>query len=123
MVTMNEALLITSTLGTSRPTYAITHENAYANSSSNPNPAAASSTDELIPHPTTSPVSAMISSDSALYTTSLTVRPTSSALRDIGSARKRLMMPFWMSSARPAPVKVAPNTTVWAKIPAIRNSR
>ena len=32
------------------------------------------------------------------------------------------MMPFCMSSARPAPVKVAPNTTVWAKMPPIRNS-
>ena len=33
------------------------------------------------------------------------------------------MMPFFMSSAMPAPVNVEPNTTVWAKIPAIRNSR
>ena len=33
------------------------------------------------------------------------------------------MMPFCMSSAMPAPVKVAPNITVWAKIPAMRNSR
>ena len=33
------------------------------------------------------------------------------------------MMPFFMSSARPYPVNVAPKTTVWAKIPAIRNSR
>src|SRR5687768_9427994 len=28
MITMNEALLMTSTLGTNSPTYAITHENA-----------------------------------------------------------------------------------------------
>ena len=33
------------------------------------------------------------------------------------------MMPFCMSSAMPAPVNVAPKMTVWAKIPAIRNSR
>ena len=33
------------------------------------------------------------------------------------------MMPFWMSSAMPAPVNVAPKTTVWAKMPGIRNSR
>ena len=33
------------------------------------------------------------------------------------------MIPFFTSSASPAPVIVAPNTTVWAKIPAIRNSR
>ena len=55
--------------------------------------------------------------------TSLAVRPTSTAARDMGRDRKRFMMPFCMSSARPAPVKVAPNTTVWAKIPPIRNSR
>ena len=44
-------------------------------------------------------------------------------VRDIGSDRKRSMIPFCMSSAMPAPVKVAPKTTVWAKIPAMRNSR
>ena len=65
----------------------------------------------------------MIASDAALYSTSLIVRPTSSALRDIGSDRNRFMIPFWISSARPAPVKIEPNTTVWAKMPAIRNSR
>ena len=32
------------------------------------------------------------------------------------------MMPFCMSSASAAPVNVAPNTTVWAKMPPIRNS-
>jgi hypothetical protein len=55
--------------------------------------------------------------------TSLAVRPATTAARDIGSDRKRLMRPFCMSSASSAPVNVAPNTTVWAKMPAIRNSR
>ena len=54
---------------------------------------------------------------------SLAVRPTRTADRDIGRDRNRSMMPFCMSSASPAPVKVAPKITVWAKMPAIRNSR
>jgi hypothetical protein len=54
---------------------------------------------------------------------SLPVLPISTADRDIGSERKRSMMPFCMSSAMPAPVKVAPKMAVCAKIPAIRNSR
>jgi hypothetical protein len=33
------------------------------------------------------------------------------------------MMPFCMSSASPAPVKVEPKMTVCAKIPPMRNSR
>ena len=65
----------------------------------------------------------MTTRDTTLYTTSLMVRPASTAPRDMGKDRKRLMMPFCMSSAMPAPVKVAPNMTDWAKIPAIRNSR
>ena len=51
------------------------------------------------------------------------VRPTRTAERDIGSDRNRSMMPFFMSSASPAPVKVAPKTTVCAKMPPMRNSR
>ena len=51
------------------------------------------------------------------------VRRTSTALWDIGSDRNRSMTPFCRSSARLEPVMVDPKTTVWAKIPAIRNSR
>ena len=54
--------------------------------------------------------------------TSEAVRPTSTAERDMGSDRNRSMMPFCMSSAMPAPVNVAPKTTVWAKMPPTRNS-
>ena len=53
---------------------------------------------------------------------SLPVLPTTTAERDIGSERKRSMIPFCMSSASPTPVKVEPKTTVWARIPAIRKS-
>ena len=65
----------------------------------------------------------MTVSEMTLMAMSLTVRPTSTADRDIGSDRNRSMMPFWMSSAIPAPVVVAPKITVCAKIPAMRNSR
>ena len=73
--------------------------------------------------PTIRPVIDMITTTRQLLSRSLVVRPTSTADRDIGSERKRSMMPFWMSSAMPAPVIVAPKITVWAKIPGIRNSR
>ena len=73
--------------------------------------------------PTSSPVTDMIAMTRTLLSTSLVVRPTSTAERDIGSDRNRSMMPFWMSSAMPAPVIVTPKITVCAKMPGIRNSR
>ena len=73
--------------------------------------------------PTSSPVSDITTSTMTLLTTSERVRPVSTADGAIGSDRKRSMMPFCTSSASPAPVVVAPKITVWAKIPAIRNSR
>ena len=73
--------------------------------------------------PTSRPVSDITISTSTLLATSETVRPVSTADGAIGSDRNRSMMPFLMSSARPAPVIVAPKMTVWAKIPAMRNSR
>jgi hypothetical protein len=54
---------------------------------------------------------------------SLAVRPARTADRAMGSDRNRSMIPLVMSSARPAPVNVEPKITVWAKTPAIRNSR
>ena len=65
----------------------------------------------------------MTASEMTLLTTSESVRPTSTALGCIGRVRKRSMTPFCMSSAMPKPVKVPPKTTVWAKMPAIMNSR
>jgi hypothetical protein len=60
---------------------------------------------------------------SRLKTRSLAVRPNTTAERDIGSERNRSMMPFCMSSASPAPVKVAPKVKVMANAPPTRNSR
>ena len=49
------------------------------------------------------------------------VRPASTAERDIGSDRKRSMMPVFMSSASPIAVWVDPKSAFWMKIPGIRN--
>ena len=57
-----------------------------------------------------------------LLPTSALVRPTSTADLAIGSDRNRSISPFCRSSARLAPVMVLPKTTVWVKMPAIRNS-
>ena len=83
----------------------------------------ASPTDVRMRQPTSRPVTDMIATVMTLFSTSLVVRPTSTAERDMGSDRNRSMMPFWMSSAMPAPVIVAPKMTVCAKMPGIRNSR
>jgi len=77
----------------------------------------------VIRQPTTSPVRLITISTSTLFSTSDRVRPVSTADGDIGRLRNRSTMPFCTSSASPAPVMVAPNTTVCAKMPAIRNSR
>ena len=56
-----------------------------------------------------------------LRTRSETVRPMITAERLIGRERSRSTRPFCRSSARPIPVKAEPNTSVWAKMPGIRN--
>ena len=48
------------------------------------------------------------------------LRPASTAVRDIGSARNRSMSPFWRSSASPIAVDTAPKHTVCTKIPGMR---
>ena len=50
--------------------------------------------------PTTSPVSAITARLITLLTTSLSVRPNSTADSAMGSDRNRSMMPFCRSSAR-----------------------
>ena len=87
------------------------------------NPPNASRNEVRIRQPTTRPVSDITAMTMTLLRTSESVRPKSTADGDIGRDRKRSMIPFWMSSASAVPVIVAPNRTVWAKIPAIRNSR
>ena len=54
-------------------------------------------------------------------TVSAAMRPASTAERAIGSERKRSMMPFCRSSARPTEVAEVPKTIVCTMIPGIRN--
>ncbi len=77
----------------------------------------------LIRQPTSSPVNDMMITVRTLLTTSAVVLPTSTAEEAIGRERNRSMIPLLRSCAMPEPVMVAPKMTVWAKIPAMRNSR
>ena len=49
--------------------------------------------------------------------------PPSTAPRAIGSERNRSMAPLLRSEASDIATPNAPNTSVWAKMPPIRNSR
>ena len=62
----------------------------------------------------------MTANATVLRTKSETVRPISTADWLMGSERSRSIRPFCMSSATPAPVKLEPNSTVWANIPGSR---
>jgi len=73
--------------------------------------------------PTISPHADITTSATTLTTRSDVVRPRTTAMRDIGSDRNRSMMPFCRSLAKPMTVNAELNATVWAKIPAMRNSR
>ncbi|MGX1154970.1 hypothetical protein RKD39_002548 [Streptomyces albogriseolus] len=73
--------------------------------------------------PTSRATTASTSRVSAVCTMSARVRPVSTAPRAIGRERKRSMSPLCMSSAMPAPAPAVAKVTVWAKMPAIRNSR
>ena len=50
------------------------------------------------------------------------VRPVSTAIRDIGSERKRSTRPFFRSSTRPRAVAKPPNDICWTMIPGIMKS-
>src|SRR3970282_423490 len=64
-ITMNDALLITSGLGTMRPTRAMIQDLAYADNSRKPNATRASIMPLWIRHPTIRPERAIISSEAA----------------------------------------------------------
>nr|WP_254126927.1 hypothetical protein [Aquihabitans sp. G128] len=71
-------------------------------------------------NPTAMPTRSMTTTTPALRSRSAPVRPASTDMRTMGSERNRSMMPLPMSSARPMAVEVAPNTTIWPKMPGIR---
>ena len=64
----------------------------------------------------------MTASETALVATSASVRPASTAERDIGSERKRSIRPLRRSSLSPIAVTKPPNAIVWTMIPGIRKS-
>jgi hypothetical protein len=53
---------------------------------------------------------------------SAVVRPASAAERAMGNDRNRSSSPECRSVERPIAVVIAPNTTVWAKMPGMRKS-
>jgi hypothetical protein len=65
------------------------------------------------------PTTTITTSCARPLTMSPVVLPTRTAERAIGSDRKRSMIPFWMSVARPTPVNAELNITVCTKMPAM----
>ncbi len=68
------------------------------------------------------PVTSRIVIESALSTTSESVRPPSTAPRAIGSERKRSIRPLRTSSLSPSAVAKPPKAVFWTMIPGIRKS-
>ena len=119
---MNTALFSVSGVETTRPTNTSTHENAHAKNSSRATPARNFGTPSLKRQPTARPASSMTIIETVLMAKSVKVRANSTAACDIGNVRNLSTMPSFRSCAMNVPENVAPNTTVWAKMPAMRNS-
>ena len=73
-------------------------------------------------NPQMMPTTSSTVSDRQLSRTSDSVRPVSTAARDIGSERKRSIRPFWTSSESPSAVTNPPNAIDWTMMPGIRKS-
>ena len=108
---------------TDRPISAPIHEKAYPSRSSSANAPSIRGMPLCTRQPTSSPTHARMAMVKLVCTRSASVRPVSTAPRDIGSERNRSTRPFCMSSAMPAPAPAVAKVTVCAKMPAIRNSR
>jgi len=116
----NDAACAASALAADKPTSANTHESECANSNISPIPAIRPNTLVWMRQPTMKPTPTIKETTNTLRTRSASVRPASTAERDIGSDWNRSMRPLWRSSARPTPVWIDPNTTVCANTPGIR---
>ncbi len=68
------------------------------------------------------PTTSITAIEIEFVTMSASVRPASTAARDIGSERKRSIRPFFRSSERPSAVTKPPKAMVWTMIPGIRKS-
>lgn len=109
-----------STLRTSSPIVAEIHDREKEMSSSSP---AAPSQRRGLPcgrKPTSSPTPSITRTVNMLRPRSPSVRPVSTAERDIGRERKRSTRPWVRSVASPTPVVIAPKETDCTKIPAMR---
>ena len=111
-----------STSRSTRPMVAEIHDMAKPNPRATPSATRAGSTPMWMRKPMSVPTRTMRTTTARLRTVSEMVRPASTAERAMGRERKRSMIPLVMSSARPTPVWVEPNTTVWTTIPGIRKS-
>src|SRR6187431_1323453 len=119
-IQMNPAELATSTELADSPMNACTQLRLKANSSSSDVATAASPSVPSNRKPITNATPSITKKVNRLRRRSDTVRPMSTAARDIGSERSRSIKPLLMSSARPTAVNDEPNTSDWAKIPGIR---
>ena len=73
-------------------------------------------------NPAAKPTANSTTSDTQFSAMSDSVRPASTAPRDIGSERKRSISPFFRSSASPRAVTNPPKTMDWTMIPGMRKS-
>ena len=118
---VNDAAWTASTFFNDRPMHAEIHENVNPTASTRTTTPMASSSPFWNRNPTRYPIAITIMSNRKFLIRSDVVRPASTAERDIGSDRKRSMMPVFMSSASPIAVWVDPKSAFWMKIPGIRN--
>ncbi len=103
------------------PMNANTHENEYPIKSSSAIPATMSgrrSGSEADGRPTPTMTTSWI----MFVLMSASVRPVTTAERDIGSDRNRSISPFFRSSDSPSAVTNPPKAIVWTMIPGIRKS-
>ena len=112
-----------SGLRITRPSSAPSQHMVKPSSSSSAKPAAARRTPLCARQPISAPTTAITTQLSAVISRSETVRPSSTAKRDIGSERNRSTRPLCRSPATPAAlVPIAENIT-WVKMPAMMYSR
>ena len=72
--------------------------------------------------PTAKPTPSITASCTTFVAPSASVRPVSTAARDIGRERKRSIRPFFRSSESPRAVTKPPKVIDWTMIPGIRKS-
>src|SRR2546422_2604719 len=105
---MKPADCAASTLLTTNPIVADTHEKAKLVSRSIPPAATQDRAEPCGRKPTSRPTDHITATTNVLRTRSERVRPVSTADLAIGKERKRSTRPRWRSVARPMPVVVAP---------------